>query len=1364
MCKKFNPENMSTPNRYLLSLILIICSIGVNALPITTLRFEKFPYNDKLPSNSVKKIYNDKEGYMWFGTKDGLCRFDGYRTKIFRSSYINYKKLSSNNIQCIAEDNQNCLWIGTTEGIDILDKSDYTITPYNNSMVGRDVNDLFVDKTGNIWVATNSRGIIRIDQKKRSHIYQQNAKLGSIPSNRVSSIYQDSQGRIWVMFWKGGLALYQPNQDNFKTLPPIGNYNNPIRMLEDKNHNYWICTWGDGMFSMDLNSVSNSPFTPVSYIKNGKPFKVSNIIYSIVQDSKMGYLWIISFSGLDILEIKDSHTLNIQDSESMFNEPSNKLFHDIIVDRRGNLWLGSVGDGIYKLDYSKSSFQNNSLVSLTKRIGYSPNVYHACEVTNDRVYLVLDRLGLFTLDLRTNILSQSSNPPFQGIQNIQVIYHIKSKHEIWITKEEGNEIYIAQYKPNGSLYNIKSIIIDRANHSAVNNLLEDSHGNVWIGFNQGVYKRSADGKTSLINNKIANVTSIAEDTRGNIWVGTEKQGVFKIQLDINTKRFSRIINFSEKSGNLQSNSIQSVCCGREGGVYIGAREGSLYLYNEDANKMTDLSNKYGITEDAIQDIVEDNYGLLWISTVKKIIRYNPANHVSTYYAASDGVLVSSFSKSAGIRLQNGQIVFGGNKGLCIFSPVATNEQPTSVSKVTITNIDVNNQSIFDHNNESHFDSQHNKLILQPEDDNLSLEFSALNYSSAEKIQYAYRLIGIDKDWVYLGNDRRYVNYANLPAGRYRFEVKATNENGQWGNQISSLAIVKKAPFYQTWWAYLLYLAIIGGITYFILKNITHRIRLRNELKISHIEKEKSEELAQIKLRYFTNISHELLTPLTIIMLLIENLQKKNNGDSSQFEIMKDNIIRLKRLIQQILVFRKTESGNMKLKIRHNDVVAFVNNICQSNFRPLINEKEIDFSINVEHESYMAYFDPDKLDKVIYNLLSNAFKHTPKKGSIAVKMSFFPRQDNVFMRLSVSDTGNGIAEQDIPHIFKRFYISSTSDQSQSHGIGLALTYDLLQLHKGSIEVKSQLGEGAVFTFEIPVTMGCYTKEELWAEDDKPEETVSIPDIVSIGSTIEIQEEPEDKQDFTILVVEDNQELNNLIVNYFSNRYTVLNAKNGVQALEIVTKNEIDLVISDVMMPEMDGLTLCKILKNEVATSHIDVLMLTAKNSTEDRIDCYNAGADAYIAKPFEMAVLNARTRNLIQKRVQRTTDFKNNKNINISAMEYGSIDELFLSQAVLKVEEKLSDDTFDFDQFAIDMVTSKSTLYRKLKSLTDLSPVEFIRNIRLKHAANMLENNTGNIADIAFSVGFSDPKHFSKSFKIEFGLTPSEYQKSKKTQK
>jgi DNA-binding response OmpR family regulator len=478
-------------------------------------------------------------------------------------------------------------------------------------------------------------------------------------------------------------------------------------------------------------------------------------------------------------------------------------------------------------------------------------------------------------------------------------------------------------------------------------------------------------------------------------------------------------------------------------------------------------------------------------------------------------------------------------------------------------------------------------------------------------------------------------------------------------------------------------------------------------------------------------------------------------------MMKTNVKRLKRLIQQILVFRKSESGNLKLKIYQNDIIAFIKNICQSGFQPLIIGKKIDFSIHTKEESFMAYFDPDKLDKVLYNLLSNAFKYTPKEGSISLKISFINRQNETIMRLSVADTGEGIAEEDLPHIFERFYTGTASDPSQSHGIGLSLTNELLQIHKGSIEVKSQLGEGSVFTIEIPVTKEAYSEAEFLEEEEiLPVNLIEQGDIILSEGTSE-GEEFEIDNDYTILVVEDNMELKKLLVDNFAKKYEVFSAENGVQALEIINNRKIDLVISDVMMPEMDGLTFCKTLKNDMVTSHIHVLMLTAKNSTNDRIECYNAGADAYIAKPFELRVLIARVNNLIRKRRLKIENFQHNQEINISSMEYSSIDAEFLKQAVAKVELRLSDITFDYDQFALDMGSSKSTLHRKLKSLTGLAPGEFIRNIRLKHASKMIQKNVGNISEIAYAVGFNDPKYFARCFKTEFGRTPTEFQERQK---
>lgn len=1322
--------------------------------------FQHFPYVDQLPSNSINRLYNDKEGYMWFGTKDGLCRFDGYAVKVFRSSSTNQNRLTNNSIQYIAEDNQNRLWVGTLEGINIIDKNNYSIKPLDNPYVGRDrINSILKDKSGCMWVATTGNGLVRIFPDGKSICFTN--KRGAshpLPSNNVRSVYQDSKGRIWALLLNKGLVLFQEKTSTFRSLPLVGSSNNPFRMIEDSPNHFLICTWGDGIYSMNGNSLSQRA-TPITVLKNGKPTTISNISYSIVKDSKAGYVWVVTFTGLVVLEKIDDTTYNLIDSESMFPEPYYKLFHEIIKDRQGNLWLGSVGEGIFRLNFNNTSLQTNSLSKLKEQVGFPPIVVGFCESVDGFIYVVLNRLGLYVLNPKTGDVAPPAQLAIRDIQSVGAIKRIKSTHEIWLSREGGHDIYIMSDRVGGT-NEIKILSFATNKEFSITGFCEDSQGNVWIGTDNGLYRKSVgSNRVTLINSDITNITVVREDKKGNIWVGSDKQGVIKLQKSGGSKPYSIMKTFSKKTGNLQSNSIQSICCRKNGDVCIGTRVGSIYFYDEKSNSMRDVSRQYGITEESVLEILEDDMGALWISTIKKIIRFNPANHVTTYYTQSDGILVSSFAKDACIKLQNGTMMFGGNKGLCAFSPNALSLEPSIEQMVVITDIEVKNQSIFDSETDKYFNAKEKQLTLQDADNDISFEFSTLNFTSADKIQYAYKLNGMNKDWVYAGNNRRFVNYANLPAGTYVFEIKATDENGRWSNKITSLTIVKHPPFYQTWWAYLIYLLIVGLSTYFILKNIANRIRLRNELKISHIEKEKSEELAQIKLRYFTNISHELLTPLTIIMLLIERMQKKNTGDSAQFEIMKDNINRLKRLIQQILVFRKTESGNMRLKILPNDIVGFVKNICHSNFSPLVIEKEIHFSIESEQESYMAYFDPDKLDKVIYNLLSNAFKHTPKGGSIAVRMTFEPRMDDVFLCLSVSDTGDGIAEQDLPHIFKRFYISSSSDQSQSHGIGLALTNDLLQIHKGSVTVKSTLGQGAVFSIEIPVSKNAYTDEELSVEEPKK---VELPEIQEADEPeVEDTEATENGKELAILVVEDNRELNNLIADYFAGSYKVLSAENGMQALDMVRDNEIDLIISDVMMPEMDGLTFCKIIKNDVATSHINVLMLTAKNSSEDRIDCYNAGADSYIAKPFELAVLEARTKNLISKRQQKTDTFKANKDINISSMEYGSLDELFLKQAVIKVEEKLSDDTFDFDKFAEAMTSSKSTLHRKLKSLTGLSPGEFIRNIRLKHAAQMLINNKGNISEIAFAVGFNDPKYFSRCFKSEFGLTPREYQESKR---
>jgi len=1367
-------QQIAMTKHYILffSLFLIVSNAQAKSNP-AEFRFERFGYNEKLPSNSVVRIFHDKEGFMWFGTKDGLCRFDGYDMKTFRSSASTPGKLTNNEIQCITEDNDQQLWVGTFEGINIIDKKSYSIRALDNIYVKSErINSILTDSKGYVWIGTSNYGALRMDPRTGSYkrfSSDKNSPL-KLRGNNVTNIYEDHSGRIWISLWKNGLCNVDKSLNHITYIPKIGNNNNPFRIYQERNGLFWICTWGDGIFNMTANSNKEINLHPLVVSKDSEK-KVDNIVYSIAQDDKNGYIWVVTFSGLNLIKKETNGSYKVTETKSFFDASASNVFHEITKDRRGNLWLGSDGEGLFNLDFNKLSVQNISLSGIKNTLNIQPCVTNFCKMITGELYIVINRIGLFRFNPKTGEAKRPTDTIVRGLKSIHATINISSTNEMWVADEGEDMIHVLKNNAENNLVEVNHFSLGNSKafkEISITTFFEDSKKNIWIGTSRGLYMKAPKLAVRLISSKISNVNTIGEDTNNKIWVGTEKAGLFVCKPEIHGKKSS--YTFSQirlKINSYQSNSVQSICCSKNGEVYIGTKEGCLYLYNQKTHTANDISGLYSITDVGIMDILEDNEGMLWISTIKKIIRYNPRTHAATYYSSADGMLVSSFFKDACVKLNSGQILFGGNMGISAFNPGAQKNSPKPLKQhVIITDILIQNKSIFEDEMNTHFNYEKNRVRTKYYENNISIEFPALDFSAASKIQYAYKLSGIDKNWYYLGNNRRFVNYANLPEGDYTFLVKASDENGVWSDQITTLKVVVLPPPYRTWWAYLLYLIVLGTIVTVFVRTLAHRIQLRNELKISQIEKNKSEELAQIKLRYFTNISHELLTPLTIIMLLIENLQKKNSADSTQFEMMKANVIRLKRLIQQILVFRKTESGNMKLKIHQNDIVAFVNNICQSNFQPLINEKEITFSVKTEHESYMAYFDPDKLDKILYNLLSNAFKHTHNGGSITVQMSFIPRNEEMIMRLSVSDSGEGISEEDLPHIFKRFYISKSSDQSKSHGIGLALTSDLLQIHKGSIEVKSELGEGTIFTIEIPVSVGAYTKEELTEEEEvQPIELAEKSDITDIIVSEVIPENEIDieiQKNFTILVVEDNKELKNLIVENFANRYQVLSAENGFQALDIIQKNEIDLVISDVMMPEMDGLTLCKIIKNDIETSQINVLMLTAKNTTEDRIECYNAGADSFISKPFELAVLEARTKNLISKRKQKVENFRKNQEINISSMEYGSIDEQFLKQAVKKVEEKLSDETFDFDQFALDMATSKSTLHRKLKSLTGLSPVEFIRNIRLKHAIQMLTTNMGNISEIAFAVGFNDPKYFSRCFKIEFGLTPREFQDSKKS--
>ena len=681
---------------------------------------------------------------------------------------------------------------------------------------------------------------------------------------------------------------------------------------------------------------------------------------------------------------------------------------------------------------------------------------------------------------------------------------------------------------------------------------------------------------------------------------------------------------------------------------------------------------------------------------------------------------------------------------------------TMVADVKIDGV----SSLLEKNNQR-FNLRSQIISLNAGDKNIEIDFSSLNYAFPDKIKYAYKMDGVDDDWVYVRGDRQFAFYNQLPKGKRTFYLKTTDVNGLWSNYIAEVQVFKQPAFYETLWAYLFYIVFTLLCLYLFYHRMKRRIQLRHELRIAQIDKEKSEELVQTKLRYFTNISHDLLTPLTIITCLIDDAEMTNGSRISQLTMIRSNVNKLRRLLQQILDFRKVESGNMKISVSKSDVISFIDDVCKINFTPLMRKKNQTFTFLTEDRHLMAYFDRDKLDKIVSNLLSNACKYTANGGDIKLIVDSYWESEYHHLRIQVVDTGEGIAPVDLENVFKRFYTINKGDESESNGIGLSLTKDLVELHHGTINVESELGKGSTFTVDLPINKDSYQEDELISEH------ISVNGI-NTDLILEKEElidskvgEGEDMQiaDVHLLLVEDNEELLFLMEKILSKHYHVLIAKDGLEALNVIKDNEIDIIISDVMMPEMDGLEFCRTLKSNLETSHIPIILLTAKNTVEDRIECYNAGADGYISKPFELKILEARINNFIMHKKNKQEEFRSNVEVNIDSLEPSSIDKEFLDKVISVIKSNMSEGDFDVVQLADALAVSKSSLYRKMKIATGLSPIEFIRNIRLKHGSQLLKDKSISVAEVAYECGFSNPKYFATCFKEEFGVTPKEYQKS-----
>ena len=1334
---------------------------------IHRLQFKQINSLNDLPNDEVQKVFQDREGFMWFATRYGLCKYDGYQVTTIKSDIHHPDLLTSNNIRCLGDDADHNLWIGTFEGVNVLNKATGVVRKTGDLKGSHsNVSSILVTRNNSVWVSSDTC-LYRYNVQADSLEIITNDGMDKLFVGPENELFEDSDGDIWIGSWNHGLHRFSPSENKLYTYPPFNPRNSAHTIFEDSRKNIWIGGWDEGLYLLknpkDMERLSWEVFK--HNVHNSSSLS-DNIVYALNEDLNTGTLWVGTRSGVSVMSLDSpGKFINYKPTESPYYIPHNEI-NSIIRDKSGKLWLGSIGGGVFMVDTRKPKFELFHFKAPDKSV-LTVAVRSLFVDKDDMVWMGVGNYGVAKYNRATNHYSfYSELPEFSEIAGMPTTYSI-------MQRKESGELWFGSY--NGGLYiykegeKVKQYLPDNSDfvmHNIVTALYEDQYGNCWVGTRTGLGIKRADGKGYLFKNmrtenadlSSAYIRDILEDANGDIWLASTNLGVIRISGDIRKPESLQYASYSLQNDKIRAKSIICLKYDSQGRLWVGTEGHGLFVYNRDKDIFESKSMEYNLQGDLVGSIEEDDHGNLWLGTNKGLIRLSIGANQKVIeqrlYTAVDGLQNNFFIPHSSCKSGN-RLFFGGFGGYNSFNPEDLNidarDVPFQITDVKIYN---NSFSTLDEKLRNRISpktpSFTDRIVLPYTYNNFNIEFASLTYKNPELNKYAYKLVGFEKDWQYTDATRHFAYYNNLKSGTYTFQLRATNENGIWSGHIRELTVVILPPFWATWWAYLIYFFIIVAIIYYAYRVTKNRMKLKNSLELQKMEKEKAEELNHTKLQFFTNITHELLTPLTIISATVDELKIQAPQYTSLYPVIGTNIQRLIRLLQQILEFRKAETGNLKLRVSPGDLAVFIRNEAEA-FQPLIKKRKLHFSILCDPDEIYGYFDTDKLDKILYNLFSNAAKYSHEGGFIRINLTYADTKD--YIVITVKDDGEGISPENQKTLFKRFYEGDYRKfNTIGTGIGLSLTKDLVELHGGTIRVESELGMGSTFFVRLPIERSYFKEEEI------DETIIPVSKTVS-GIEPDIHELPKvnEEKKYSILVLEDNEDLLQLMLTLLSREYNVFTAENGKEGIVIIENEEIDLVVSDIMMPEMDGIEFCRHIKSELDFSHIPVILLTAKNKEEDRAEAYESGADGFISKPFNLAVLHARIKNLLKTKERMARDFKNQLVFEVKDLNYTSIDEEFMQKAVDCVNRYLDDPDFDQPQFIEEMGTSKSTLYKKLKSLTGLNTSSFIRNIRLKAAIKIMEEKKGiRVSELAYAVGFNDPKYFSSCFKKEFGMLPSEY--------
>jgi len=1347
--------NLKKYKLLVLLLGLLLLNASANAVVSNNqINFKQISLKEGLSQSTVFNLLQDSLGYIWVATADGLNRYDGYKFIVYKNERNNPNSIMDNNIWSLYLQNSKFLWVGTGKGVSCFDvsKNRFENFPKMEGSEKMWVYQISEWKKDEFLLATNL-GLYYFTKKEG---YQKLNFPPKVPASAISKI--SSQSVLVGSF--DGLYMYYPQKNTYRLVDKRLKGINVAVLIPRKGASgmFWLGTEGAGAVLYNIKSGSIEKWYRE---KSGE--LSSNFVRSMCYDNQQR-LWIGTFVGLNILNEYTGTLQHLYHTGKKEGEIAQNSIRALYLDNQNGMWCGTYYGGLSYYHALKNQFEH--IRKENDNTGLNDNVVSVLkEDSHGNIWIGTNENGINVLNLKAGTFryfrNMPNNPNSLTANNVKALLEDKGG-SFWIGTQGGG---FCKYNAGTGTFKRINISTDPVANNRVYTLLHAPYsGKILVGTLHGLYwfdkstgvstEFTVDGKYPL---REFQILSLFCDSRKIIWIGTN-YGFY---------RYDSLSGKLDKQSGASMN-LSLVYCFHEDKyqrVWIGAKDG-LFCYNMKTGAFDKEFATAGFPEFMIHGIEEDDFDNLWLGSGNGLVVFNMQSLKWRIYSESDGVQSNQFSPYSHLRSSNGKMYFGGINGITAFYPERMIDNPYApvplIDKLTVFNKAVlpnDETGIIDHSID-----RLSSIQLEPEYNVFGLEFVVPNYVSGQKNTFSYMLEGFDEDWY--TTEKTSVSYSNLQPGKYTFRIKAANGNGRWSLSERKLLIDVLPHWYETLLAKILFAILFIVITIAVIRFYLGRKLIANELELERKDKERIKELDQAKIRFFVNVSHEFRTPLTLILSPVREMLSKGVKElwvKKQLQLIERNADRMLHLINQVLDYRKTELGAMPLQVRYEEIESFVKQNFDL-FTSFAKSKGFHYFFNSTAGEAKVYFDRNIMERILSNLLGNAFKYTPNNGTIELNLSI----KDSFIRIEVIDNGLGIAKEKFESIFDRFY--QQEENAQGTGIGLSLVKNLVETHHGKILLDSELNKGSRFTVLIPTEKSAYTESEFYVVNEfknetytesnnqlyYPEETPEYTEQTTDDTEAEMPEE--DTRRKCLLIVEDDEEIRNYLNEQLSLKYDVQLAENGKVAWERLNEKEVDLILSDVMMPVIDGVTLCKMVKQNIHFSHIPFILLTAKNDITDQLKGLQTGADDYIGKPFVYSIIDTKITNIFRQHSRIISRYASSPDLDTHELVSNPLDEEFLNKAVTIVEKYLDNSDFSVEEFSSEMCMSRSGLHLKMKAITGESAGDFIRKVRLSSACKLLKEGRYNVAEISTMIGMS-PTYFSTTFKKYIGCLPSEYVKT-----